>query len=67
MSFRGVGRFFSSTLEVVAPNQSEMAAVLGLFDVMKDLGKRLGFRAKMDGVFLSFFLGDISCQTCMSF
>ncbi|CAK9014933.1 DUF1995 domain-containing protein, partial [Durusdinium trenchii] len=32
----------SSVMLVVAPNQSEMAAVLGIFDVMKDLGKSLG-------------------------
>jgi len=31
----------ASVLLVVAPNQSEMAAVLGLFDVMKDLGKKV--------------------------
>eukprot|EP00913_Durusdinium_trenchii_P024847 g23322.t1 len=34
----------SSVMLVVAPNQSEMAAVLGIFDVMKDLGKSLGQR-----------------------
>lgn len=31
----------SSILLVVAPNQSEMAAVLAIFDVMKDLGKKV--------------------------
>ncbi|CAK9064496.1 unnamed protein product [Durusdinium trenchii] len=31
----------SSVMLVVAPNQSEMAAVLGIFDVMKDLGKKV--------------------------
>eukprot|EP00435_Cladocopium_sp_Y103_P046115 s1574_g13.t1 len=34
----------SSILLVVAPNQSEMAAVLAIFDVMKDLGKTLDLK-----------------------
>lgn len=32
----------ASALLVVAPNQSEMAAVLAIFDVMRELGKMLG-------------------------